>query len=122
MSNADLISEIAQILEPWAWETKSWNATCARDDAIAKAEQIAEIVARHRLLGHEAGRRDMREGWVLVPREPTSDMLNQANGVSVAVYASDEPSDWTAVNAGEARAIWEAMLSALPTEPLGGEG
>ena len=45
MSRADLVSTIAQILEPWAFETKSWNATVARDDATAKAEQIAELVA-----------------------------------------------------------------------------
>jgi len=45
MSRAELVSKIAQILEPWAWETKSWNATCARDDATAKAEQIADALA-----------------------------------------------------------------------------
>ena len=40
----ELIAEIAQILEPWAWETKSYNATVARDDATAKAEQIVAIL------------------------------------------------------------------------------
>lgn len=40
----ELIAEIAQILEPWAWETTSYNATVARDDATAKAEQIVAIL------------------------------------------------------------------------------
>ncbi|WP_294189017.1 hypothetical protein [uncultured Sphingomonas sp.] len=43
MSRSDLIREVAQHLEPWAWETKSFNATMARDDAMFKAEQIVDL-------------------------------------------------------------------------------
>ncbi|WP_433910406.1 hypothetical protein [Sphingomonas yabuuchiae] len=45
MSNADLVSTIAHILDPWAFNTKSYNATIARDDATDKATQIAEALA-----------------------------------------------------------------------------
>lgn len=45
MSNADLVSTIAHILDPWAFETKSYNATIARDDATDKATQIVEALA-----------------------------------------------------------------------------
>lgn len=43
MNRSDLIHQVAQHLEPWAWETKSFNATMARDDAIFKAEQIVDL-------------------------------------------------------------------------------
>lgn len=54
MSNAELIATIAHILEPWAFETKSYNATIARDDATAKATQIVEALAA---LSHGEGRK-----------------------------------------------------------------
>lgn len=53
MSRADLVSTIAQILEPWAFETKSWNATVARDDATAKAEQIVDALTAAHLLNQD---------------------------------------------------------------------
>lgn len=43
MNRSDLIHQVAQHLEPWAWETKSFNATVARDDAMSKAEQIVDL-------------------------------------------------------------------------------
>lgn len=45
MSNAELVATIAHILDPWAFETKSYNATIARDDATDKATQIVEALA-----------------------------------------------------------------------------
>lgn len=39
----EMEAQIAQFLEPWAWETTSYNATVARDDALAKAAQIVEV-------------------------------------------------------------------------------
>ncbi len=62
---------------------------------------------------HEAGRRDMREGWVLVPREPTQAMC-------VAGWRKGDEFNVHMGNGGAAR-IWEAMLGAVPTELLGGE-
>jgi hypothetical protein len=55
----------------------------------------------------------MREGWVLVPREPTEAMKVAGENVAVANF----------IPAGDYEAmIYRAMLAALPTEPLGGEG
>jgi len=63
---------------------------------------------------YEAGRRDMREGWALVPREPTDEMRD-AGWIATRHI---KPFCERAVS----EAAWEAMLDALPTEPLGGEG
>ena len=43
--SAPSAERIARILEPWAWEVQSANATCARDEAREKAEEIVRALA-----------------------------------------------------------------------------
>ncbi|WP_454280554.1 hypothetical protein [Sphingomonas sp. Marseille-Q8236] len=62
MSNAELVAAIAHILDPWAFETKSYNATIARDDATDKATQIVEALAALDSRAGDAGEvRDWRQ-------------------------------------------------------------
>lgn len=53
-------------------------------------------------------------GEVVVPREPTEAMLDEACGISIAVYPTNIPSGWTALNHDEARELWAALLAAAP--------
>ncbi|KAB7765363.1 hypothetical protein [Xanthomonas sp. LMG 12461] len=52
------------------------------------------------------------DGFVLVPREPTDDMLDKANGEKVGghcYYCSQEYASY-----GDASRVWAAMLAAAP--------
>jgi len=91
-----------------------------RDDALVQA------FARHRLLGHEAGRRDMREAAGKVADEKTK--VRQfvfsvlRSGIKAAEAAGENDGPYASSGARDAiRAMWRTYR-ALPTEPLGGEG
>lgn len=72
-----------------------------------------QAFARHRLLGHEAGRRDMREEAGKVCRDQQAMFLSPQ-------YATGQPLS----SLGERFACGKCAeaIEALPTEPLGGEG
>ena len=75
-------------------------------------EILAHAFARHRLLGHEAGRRDMREAAGKVAGDEAGDIERH--------HPSPRDS-WHQGRAAMAKSI-AASIRALPTEPLGGEG
>jgi hypothetical protein len=85
MSRSEIISIIAHILEPWAFETTSWNATVARDDAMAKAEQIADALATTPG-GETLSQRQARE-----VRNPTSGYAVQSGSPAQSYGAAITP-------------------------------
>lgn len=68
------------------------------DDAVDSARSRVEALCRP------------PDGWVLVPREPTEEML--AAVTTQRPRLTDEPAVW-----GFRREIWAAMLAAAPTPP-----
>ncbi len=72
---------------------------------------LLQAFARHRLLGHEAGRRDMREAAGKVAEDEAGDIERH--------HPSSRDS-WQQGRAAMAKSIAAAIRN-LPTEPLGGE-
>lgn len=119
----ELVAEIAQILEPWAWETKSWNATQARDDATAKAEQIVEfLVASSASLSGGAEEVDWRKVAKLAGEHGVRYRTNAGMAKFIAaLYPSPKaPSISTFVRGGES--LFEAPANRQGTCTCNGAG
>lgn len=103
-----LVSEIAQILEPWAWETKSWNATMARDEATAKAEQIVALFATTPPTTNDAKSSTYQSAadCPLGSAHGSASTFGDADGIDCCDFcgfpADDQPTTNDAIPAGEA--------------------
>lgn len=75
---------------------------------------LVQAFARHRLLGHEAGRRDMREGAGRWLRSRADECHAEAKNSGRTGSSRHDQSI--------AGIALDAAATSLPTEPLGGEG
>ena len=70
-------------------------------------------------LRHSAGG-VVADGWVLVPREPTREMVEAVLREGGGCTLGDSENDWTAGDKTQAQAIIAAMLAAAPSGDAGG--
>jgi hypothetical protein len=95
---------IAKIIDPSAWRDQGYSwAKWRIEQSLTKADVIASLLPK------------IPEGWVVVPRDPTEAMLRSGHQAS---------GDFTSFSGlwPRTRAVWSAMLSALPNPPYVGEG
>ena len=82
------------------------------------SDSLVQAFARHRLLGYEAGRRDMREEAGKVCRARQAIYLTKRD----EAFANDDNERYFRMeHSAEAMEIAADAIEALPTEPLGGE-
>lgn len=114
MSNAELVDTIAHILEPWAFETKSYNATIARDDATAKATQIVEALAA---LDSRAGDAGEGFGTVLERWDSVIPLSHDERAKLIAELTAATPAPAAdAVPAGEGETFGGVPIAAIKAQ------
>lgn len=83
--------------------TQAFYANCDASMTVDDQELLDRAFARHRLLGHEVGRRDMREAAGKVADKHAADAWGMTEEMAAAMEIA-------------------TAIRNLPTEPLGGEG
>ena len=93
-----------------------YEMTDGRYATSVKGEDLeATTVETIRSLLQQKPLADVPEGWKLVPIEPTEEMLQEVDGALDEFYnAFHHPEDEEAATHGSGRAVYKAMLEAVP--------